>query len=79
MLLSRLVAGTVSLPPDLPDFNSIISAPDSEDAYRAAAFLRANAIGEFGMLNIDRVGLADFGIAILSFLHVIFHHESATY
>lgn len=37
----------------LPDFNSVIDAPESDEAKRAAGFMRANAIGEFGMLEIS--------------------------
>ena len=55
VLLSRLVTKTISFPTDmdLPDFNSVIDTPDSEEAKRAEGFIRANAIGEFGMLQIS--------------------------
>ena len=55
VLLSRLVTKKISFAADmdLPDFNSVIDAPDSEDAKFAAGFMRANAIGEFGMLQIS--------------------------
>lgn len=54
MLLARLKAGTIFFPKDmnLPDFDSVIRSPGSEEASRAAGFLRANAIGEFGMLDL---------------------------
>ena len=55
MLLARLVAGTIkfSKDMDLPDFNSVIDAPESDEARHAAGFMRASAIGEFGMSTID--------------------------
>lgn len=55
VLLSRLVTKTISLPAgmELPDFNSVIDAPESHEAKRAAGFMRANALGEFGMLGIS--------------------------
>ena len=53
-LLSRLVTRKIKFSADmeLPDFNSIIEKPESEEARRAAGFMRASAIGEFGMLQI---------------------------
>lgn len=55
MLLSRLVTGTIKFPADmdLPDFNTVITDPESEEAKHAAGFMRANALGEFGMQEID--------------------------
>ena len=55
VLLSRLVTRKISFSSDMdiPDFNSVIEAPESEEAKRAAGFMRANAIGEFGMLEIS--------------------------
>ena len=38
---------------DLPDLESVVDAPGTEEAKRAASFLRAHAIGEFGMAEID--------------------------
>ena len=38
---------------DLPDFNSIVNAPDSEEAKHAAGIMRAYALTEFGMRNVD--------------------------
>ena len=54
MLLSRLVTKKIkfSAEMDLPDFNAVIDEPDSEEAKKAAGFMRANALTEFGMLNI---------------------------
>lgn len=53
MLLARLVTKTISFPSDmnLPDFNAVISSPDSDEAKRAAGFMRANGLAEFGMLK----------------------------
>jgi hypothetical protein len=55
MLLYRLVSKTIrfSQELDLPDFNAVINSPDSEEARRAAGFMRANALAEFGMLKLD--------------------------
>ena len=38
---------------DLPDFNSVVNAPDSEEAKHAAGMMRAYALTEFGMRNVD--------------------------
>jgi hypothetical protein len=56
MLLSRLVTRKIRFPSDmdLPDFNAVITSPGSDDANRAAGWMRANALAEFGMLNIDK-------------------------
>ncbi len=53
-LLSSLVTQKICLPRDmdLPDFNAVVFAPDSDEAKRAAGFMRANVLGEFGMLEI---------------------------
>jgi len=55
MLLYRLVSKTIffSSELDLPDFNAVINSPDSEEAKRAAGFMRANGLAEFGMLKLD--------------------------
>ncbi len=55
VLLSRLVTKTISLPASMefPDLNAVIDAPGSDEAKRAAGFLRSNALGEFGMLEIS--------------------------
>ncbi|NGP52513.1 hypothetical protein [Thioalkalivibrio sp. XN8] len=54
MLLTRLVAGTIkfSTQIEVPDFNSVFERPDSDEARRAASFMRANAMAEFGMLEL---------------------------
>jgi len=55
LLLTRLLAGTITFSADIeiPDFNAVIDRPDSEEAKRAAGFMRANALGEIGMLNLS--------------------------
>lgn len=55
MLLSRLATKTISFSADinLPDFNAVINDPGSKEAKRAGGFMRANALGEFGMLEVD--------------------------
>lgn len=60
MLLARLVAGTISLPKDGPDYNAVLTDPDSEDAKRAEGFMRANALSEYGMLQIDKAWAQHF-------------------
>jgi hypothetical protein len=62
MLLSRLITKSIHFSSDieLPNFNAVIDAPGSEEAKRAAGFMRANAIGEFGMLGIDRAWAKNF-------------------
>lgn len=54
MLLTRLAAGTIKFSShiEIPDFNSVFERPDSDEAKRAASFMRANAMGEFGMLEL---------------------------
>jgi hypothetical protein len=49
-LVTRKIQFSSSL--SLPDFNSIIDAPGSEEAKRASGFIRANSLAEFGMLKI---------------------------
>lgn len=54
MLLTRLVAGTIKVAAHIkmPDLNAVVERPESDEAKRAASFMRANAIGEFGMLEV---------------------------
>lgn len=54
MLLARLVTKTIKFPADmdLPDFNSVIDSHGSEEAKRAAGFMRANGLAEFGMMKV---------------------------
>lgn len=62
MLLSRLVTKSISFPSnmDLPDFNSVINSPGSEEAKRAAGFMRANGLAEFGMLKLQKTWAKHF-------------------
>jgi hypothetical protein len=55
MLMSRLTTKTIkfSREIEIPDFDAIFRSPESDDAHRAAGFLRANALGEFGELGVD--------------------------
>lgn len=55
MLLTRLVAGTLKIAAhiDIPDLNSVIERPDSDEAKRAASFMRASAMAEFCMLDVE--------------------------
>lgn len=57
ILLSRLVTRKIKFPADmdLPDFNAVIDSPDSDEAKRAAAFMRSNALMEFGMHEVSAV------------------------
>lgn len=62
MLIARLVTNTVSLSPniDLPDLNSVINSPDSEEAKISAGFMRASGLAEFGMMKIEKVWAKHF-------------------
>ncbi len=55
MLLTRLVAGTIKFSStiEIPDFNAVVERPDSSEAKKAASFMRANALAEFGMLDVS--------------------------
>lgn len=37
----------------LPDFNQVIENPESDEAQRAAGFMRASALGTFGMVELS--------------------------
>jgi hypothetical protein len=54
ILLTRLVAGSIKFAAhiEIPDLNAVIERAESDEAKRAASFMRANAIGEFGMLEL---------------------------
>ncbi len=54
MLLYRFVTKAIMLNStiDLPDINSIFNSPDSEEAKRAAGFVRSSAMAEFAMLQL---------------------------
>ncbi|MYC60876.1 MAG: hypothetical protein F4X09_11895 [Gammaproteobacteria bacterium] len=62
MLLARLVTKTIefSADMDLPDFNSVIDSPGSEKARRAASFMRASGLAEFGMIKIGNTWAKHF-------------------
>jgi len=55
VMLTRLVTNKLyfSKSIKLPDLNSVINEPESDEAKHAAAFMRASALGEFGMMEID--------------------------
>jgi hypothetical protein len=55
MMLTRLMAGTIHFAShiEIPDFNAVIEKPDSDEAKRAASFMRANALAELGMLELS--------------------------
>lgn len=48
MLLTRLAAHKMFFPKemDIPDFNAVIESPESDEARRAASFMRASAMAE---------------------------------
>jgi len=62
ILISRLVTKKIhfSSEMDLPDFNSVIDSPDSDKAKHAAGFMRASALSEFGMLEVDTTWAREF-------------------
>lgn len=55
MMLTRMMAGKIRFAAhiDIPNFNAVIDAPGSDDARRAASFMRANAGAEWGMLELS--------------------------
>lgn len=54
VLIARLVAGTIKFAAtiDMPDFNAVVTQPESDEAKRAASFMRAHALADFGMSNL---------------------------
>lgn len=54
MLLTRLMAGTIKFSQhiEIPDLNAVVENPESEEARKAASFMRANAGAEWGMLKV---------------------------
>lgn len=54
LMLTRLMAGTIKFAKhiDIPDLNAVIDNPGSEEARRAASFMRANAGAEWGGLEV---------------------------
>ena len=55
ILLSQMVTGKlhVSSKITLPDLNSVIDSPSSDEAQRAAAFMRSFALTAYGMAELD--------------------------
>lgn len=53
MMLTRLMAGTIKFAGniDIPNFDAVIEKPGTDEAERAAAFMRANALAELGRLE----------------------------
>jgi hypothetical protein len=62
MLIARLATKTIKLPADmdLPDFNAVIDSPGSEEANRAAGFIRSSGLAEFGMLKVGNAWAMHF-------------------
>jgi hypothetical protein len=62
MLIYRLVSQTIHFSRDieLPNFNAVIDAPESEEAKRAAGFMRASVMSEFGSLNLPKAWAKHF-------------------
>lgn len=54
MLLTRLMAGTVKFAQhiEIPDLNAVVENPESDEARKAAAFMRASAGAEWGILEV---------------------------
>lgn len=53
LLMNNLLAGRVHFSShiELPDFNAVVDRPDSEDARRAASFIRASAMAQIGFVD----------------------------
>lgn len=56
LLLTRLAAGTIKFAQHLkiPDLNAVIEKPGSDEAKRAASFIRSSAMAEVGMLALQK-------------------------
>ncbi|HWG11138.1 MAG TPA: hypothetical protein VN693_06535 [Rhodanobacteraceae bacterium] len=56
MLLSRLLAGSIKIAAhiDIPDLNAVIESPGSVEAKQAASFMRAHAMAEIGMYELNK-------------------------
>jgi hypothetical protein len=54
MLLTRLAAGKIKIAShiDFPDLNAVIEKPGSDEAKRAAGFIRASVMAEVGFLEL---------------------------
>ena len=55
ILLFRMATRTLRISSEVKahNLNAVIDAPKSDEGKRAAAFIRAYTLGEFGMLNVD--------------------------
>lgn len=53
LLMNNLIAGRVHFSShiELPDFNAVVDRPDSEDARRAASFIRASTMAQIGFIE----------------------------
>jgi len=62
ILTSELITETISFSAemDLPDFNSVLTDPDSDSAKHAGGFLRAHALSSFGFCELDSKWARDF-------------------
>lgn len=55
VMLTRLVTNKLHFVEgvNVPNLNSVINDPDSDEAKHAAGFMRSNALAEFGMMELD--------------------------
>jgi hypothetical protein len=62
ILISRFLTKSIHFSSniELPDLNAVINRPGSEDAKRAAGFIRSNVLADFGMMNIDKTWAQHF-------------------
>lgn len=53
LLMNNLIAGRMHFSShiELPDFNAVVDRPDSEDARRAASFIRASTMAQIGFID----------------------------
>ena len=52
LLLTRLMARTITFAQEIPDLNAVVDEPDSDEAQMAASFMRVHAGAEWAMLEI---------------------------
>ena len=52
LLLTLLMAGTITFAQPIPDLNAVIDEPDSDEARMAAAFMRSLAGAQWAMLEV---------------------------
>ena len=62
LMMTRLIAGTLVFSKDmrLPDFNSAINDPESDEGKHASSFMRATALMEVGMLEVPKTWARHF-------------------